>query len=153
MVVQKFENELNTSSPAETQSLAEHLAAQMQPGDILALEGNLAAGKTTFTQGFTHYFQIEEYAASPTFTYMNEYHAGGVTILHIDAYRLKSGAELVGMGFWEYMESGVIALIEWADIVSDILPDDCIRIIFKGGGAHPNDRNISIQSPRALTIS
>lgn len=153
MTAQKFEYVLKTSSPAETQSLAEQLAAQMQPGDILALEGNLAAGKTTFTQGFTRYFHIDEFAASPTFTYMNEYHASGITILHIDAYRLKSGAELVGMGFWGYIESGVIALIEWADIVADILPDDVIRLVFKSNGDDPDQRIITIESPRALTVN
>lgn len=153
MTSTQFVYSLTSSSPEETQAFAQRLASQVLPGDILALEGNLASGKTTFTQGFTEYFQIEEYAASPTFTYMNEYHSRDLTILHIDAYRLKTGKELVEMGFWEYIESGVVALIEWADIVADILPADAIRIVMKGNPENPAFRLITIESPRKLDLN
>lgn len=143
---------VSTNSACESQVVAARLAAQLLSGDIVALEGKLASGKTTFTQGLTQFFKIDEYAASPTFTYMNEYHAGDVTILHIDAYRLKSGSELVGMGFWEYVENGAIAIIEWADIVADILPADVIRLQFQTDDQSQNRRQITITSPRELNL-
>ncbi|MCF7801886.1 MAG: tRNA (adenosine(37)-N6)-threonylcarbamoyltransferase complex ATPase subunit type 1 TsaE [Candidatus Marinimicrobia bacterium] len=143
---------VSTHSASESRDLAARLAAQLQPGDIVALEGDLASGKTTFTQGLTQFFKIDEYAASPTFTYMNEYHAGGVTILHIDAYRLNSGSELIGMGFWEYVENDAIAIIEWADIVADILPAEVIRLQFQRDDQVQNQRHITITSPRKLDL-
>ncbi|MCF7796984.1 MAG: tRNA (adenosine(37)-N6)-threonylcarbamoyltransferase complex ATPase subunit type 1 TsaE [Lentisphaeria bacterium] len=148
-----FKSKVSTNSVAETQALAARLAAKLLPGDIVALEGELASGKTTFTQGLTQYFSIDEYAASPTFTYMNEYHAENVTILHIDAYRLKSGNELVEMGFWEYVENGAIAVIEWADIVADILPPEIIRLQFRRDDAAQNRRHIIISSLRGLDLT
>ena len=150
--VASFKYALRTTSVTEMQNLARLLAAALQPGDIVALIGNLASGKTTFTQGLTTYFEIEEYASSPTFTYINEYHTAELTLLHIDAYRLHSGAELVDMGFWDYLEQGAIAIIEWADIVADILPDDAIRITLSAVAETPSDRQIEISSPRELNL-
>ena len=153
MTPSEFVYQIKTHSALETQSVAAKLASQILSGDIIALTGNLASGKTTFTQGLTNYFHIDEYAASPTFTYMNEYHAGKYTLLHIDAYRLKSGAELESMGFWEFIEDGAIAIIEWADIVSEILPQGIINISFKADLIHPDLREIVITSPRELDLN
>ncbi len=152
LAVASFKYALRTTSVAEMQNLARILAAALQPGDIVALFGDLASGKTTFTQGLTTYFEIEEYVASPTFTYINEYHTRDLTLLHIDAYRLHSGSELVSMGFWEYLEQGAIAIIEWADIVADILPEDAIRITLSVVADTLSDRQIEISSPRELKL-
>ena len=142
-----------THSPEETNKLAQSLAAQLGPGDILAMSGNLASGKTTFTQGLTSFFDIKEYALSPTFTYINEYHGSQQDIIHIDAYRLNSGEELIEMGIWEYFESGAIVIIEWADIVAGAIPDDALGLSFRAIEGEENGREILIHSPRALELS
>lgn len=142
-----------THSPDETNLLAEKLAAQLKPGDILAMSGNLASGKTTFTQGLTGFFDIKEYALSPTFTYINEYHGKTQDIIHIDAYRLSSGDELVSMGIWDYFDSGAIVIIEWADIVASAIPEDAFGLSFRAIEGEENGREILIHAPRALEIS
>ncbi|MEA3287503.1 MAG: tRNA (adenosine(37)-N6)-threonylcarbamoyltransferase complex ATPase subunit type 1 TsaE [Candidatus Marinimicrobia bacterium] len=139
-----------TQSAAETQMLAKRIAAQLKPGDVLAMSGDLASGKTTFTQGLTAYFEVEEYTLSPTFTYINEYHGKDQDIVHIDAYRLSTGAELISMGIWEYYESGAIIIIEWADIVADAIPADAIGLRFRHVGESGDEREILINSPRVL---
>jgi len=143
----------STRSPEETGQLAQQLAAQLKPGDILAMSGNLASGKTTFTQGLTAYFKIKEYALSPTFTYINEYHSSEQDIVHIDAYRLSSGEELISMGIWEYYDSGAIVIIEWADIVASAIPEGAFGMSFRSIDGEENGREILIQSPRALEIA
>jgi tRNA threonylcarbamoyladenosine biosynthesis protein TsaE len=142
-----------TYSPEETSQLAKKLASQLEPGDILAMTGNLASGKTTFTQGLTTFFDIKEYALSPTFTYINEYHGSRHDIIHIDAYRLNSGEELISMGIWEYFESGAIVIIEWADIVAGAIPEDAIGLSFRVIEGEENGREILIHSPRKLELS
>ncbi len=145
-----YEYHLFTHSPEETIKLATQIAAQLMPGDVLAMQGNLASGKTTFTQGLTAYFEIEEYALSPTFTYINEYHGKSQDVIHIDAYRLNSGEELISMGIWEYYDSGAIIVIEWADIVAEAIPEDAIGMSFRTLSGEANGREILIHSPRPL---
>ncbi|MBC8377052.1 MAG: tRNA (adenosine(37)-N6)-threonylcarbamoyltransferase complex ATPase subunit type 1 TsaE [FCB group bacterium] len=142
-----------THGPEETNQLAQSLAAQLEPGDILAMSGNLASGKTTFTQGLTTFFEIKEYALSPTFTYINEYHGAHQDIIHIDAYRLNSGEELISMGIWEYFDSGAIVIIEWADIVAGAIPEDAFGLSFRVIEGEENGREILIHSPRALELN
>ena len=142
-----------THDPEETHLLAKKLAAQLVSGDILAMSGNLASGKTTFTQGLTAFFDIKEYALSPTFTYINEYHGENQDIIHIDAYRLNSGQELISMGIWDYYESGAIVIIEWADIVAGAIPEDALGLSFRAIEGEENGREILIHSPRILELS
>ena len=141
-----------TRSAAETGRLAAQLAAALRPGDVLAMTGNLASGKTTFTQGIAAWFKVEEYALSPTFTYINEYHGPRQDVIHIDAYRLHSGQELIDMGIWEYYESGAIVIIEWADLVAEAIPADAISLAFRHLAAEPDSREIFIRSPRPLEL-
>lgn len=141
---------LKTRSAAETKDIARRIAIQLQPGDILAMSGDLASGKTTFTQGITAWFNISEYALSPTFTYINEYHGKTQDIIHIDAYRLHNGGELISMGIWEYYESGAIIIIEWADIVADAIPEGAFGLSFRMLENEKNGREILINSPREL---
>ncbi|MCF7825797.1 MAG: tRNA (adenosine(37)-N6)-threonylcarbamoyltransferase complex ATPase subunit type 1 TsaE [Candidatus Marinimicrobia bacterium] len=141
-----------THSAEETSQLAKRLAAHLLPGDILAMTGNLASGKTTFTQGLTSFFEIKEYVLSPTFTYINEYHSEQQDIIHIDAYRLSSGEELIAMGIWEYYDSGAIVIIEWAEIVAKAIPEDAFGLNFRTIEGEENGRDILIHSPRALEL-
>ncbi len=143
---------MKTSSSSETKELAKKLAMQLIPGDVLAMSGNLASGKTTFTQGITAHYEVEEYALSPTFTYINEYHGKTQDIIHIDAYRLNNGEELISMGIWEYYESGAIIIIEWADIVASAIPEDAIGLSFRSVENDENSREIVINAPRELVF-
>ncbi len=143
---------LKTHSSDETKALAGKLAAQLRPGDVLAMSGNLASGKTTFTQGLTAYYQVEEYALSPTFTYINEYHGTSQEIIHIDAYRLSNGQELIAMGIWDYYDSGAIVIIEWADIVAEAIPEDAIGLSFRTVENNDQEREIMINAPRELDL-
>ncbi len=148
-----FTYRFKTYGPEETKGLAKQIAAQLRPGDVLAMIGNLASGKTTFTQGITAWFNIQEYALSPTFTYINEYHAEQLDIIHVDAYRLSSGRELIDMGIWEYYDSGAIVLIEWADIVAEAIPEDAFGLSFRPLEDNEMGREILINAPRALEIN
>jgi len=143
---------VKSNSSNETQALAFRIAGQLVPGDVLAMSGDLASGKTTFTQGLTAYFEVEEYTLSPTFTYINEYHGKTQDIIHIDAYRLNRGDELVGMGIWDYFESGAIVVIEWADIVAEAIPEGTIGLSFRHSEGGDSMREILIDSPRELSI-
>ena len=147
-----YQYRFQTHNPDETHQLAQKLAAQLISGDILAMSGNLASGKTTFTQGLTSFYDIKEYALSPTFTYINEYHGDKQNLVHIDAYRLSSGEELISMGIWEYYESGAIVIIEWADIVAGAIPEDAFGLSFRAIEGEENGREILIHSPRRLDM-
>ena len=143
---------IRTNSAEQTRAAAHKLAEQLMPGDVLAMSGDLASGKTTFTQGISEFFKVEEYALSPTFTYINEYHGKTQEIIHIDAYRLHNGQELIDMGIWEYYESDAIVIIEWADIVAEAVPEDAIGLSFRTVEHNENVREIMINTPRELVL-
>ncbi|MCF7805783.1 MAG: tRNA (adenosine(37)-N6)-threonylcarbamoyltransferase complex ATPase subunit type 1 TsaE [Candidatus Marinimicrobia bacterium] len=120
----------NTNSPEETKELAQRFAKSANPGDIFALYGDLASGKTTFVQGFCEALNVTEPVTSPTFTLINEY-TGRIPVYHFDCYRLESEEELYSLGFEEYFYGDGIVLIEWADRVEGLLPNECIRLFFQ----------------------
>ena len=96
---------------------------------------------------------MAEFALSPTFTYINEYHGPQQELIHIDAYRLHSGQELIDMGIWDYYDSGAIVIIEWADLVADAIPPDAISLEFRHLDTETDARLIFIRSPRPLELS
>ena len=109
-----------TSSPAETIAFAREFAAKLKPGTVIALSGDLGAGKTTFVKGFTGN------ATSPTFTIIHQYPG---SIYHIDLYRLNSAQEAIDIGIEEYLPAtDGITLIEWAEKITPLLPADTIHI-------------------------
>lgn len=136
---------IHTQSPLETGDFARNLASQLKEGDILALQGDLATGKTTFTQALAGFFHIPERAGSPTFTLINEYH-GDKVLYHFDCYRIKRPEELIELGFYEYLDGGGITIIEWADLIRSLLPSETIWLHFEYGEGE-NDRIITIHSP------
>jgi len=119
-------------SPAETQAFAADYAASVEAGTVIALIGNLGTGKTTFTQGFARGLGIVDSVGSPTFKIVSEYTGGRLILNHVDCYRLKNGADFLNIGGEALLnpDSGV-TLIEWADLIADILPENTIRIDFK----------------------
>ncbi|RMH71410.1 MAG: tRNA (adenosine(37)-N6)-threonylcarbamoyltransferase complex ATPase subunit type 1 TsaE [Gemmatimonadetes bacterium] len=116
-----------THSPAETHQWGRQFAKSLVPGTVVALYGELGAGKTHLTQGICAAFNVTEPVTSPTFTLINEYQ-GDLPIYHFDCYRIHSTWELIDMGAEEYFEGEGICLVEWAERVADILPPDTQHI-------------------------
>ncbi|WP_108024172.1 tRNA (adenosine(37)-N6)-threonylcarbamoyltransferase complex ATPase subunit type 1 TsaE [Melghirimyces profundicolus] len=115
-----------THNPEETRNLARHLAPRLRRGDVIALEGDLGAGKTTFTQGLAAGLGIEEPVDSPTFTLIKEYEGGRLPLYHMDVYRLNHPTE--ELGWDEYFYGDGVTLVEWADRIEPMLPGELIRI-------------------------
>ena len=111
------------------------IASKVGKDAVIVLTGELGAGKTKFTEGFLSYFGLENEISSPTFTIVNEYQNEKATIYHFDVYRLSDIDEFYAMGGEEYFTKG-ICIIEWGEIIEDILPKDCIKIEIK---KDPND--------------
>ena len=112
-------------SETETQKIGYEIAKSLSKGDVIAFFGDLGAGKTAFTKGICSYFKIED-VTSPTFTIVNEYY-GNITIYHFDAYRIDSQSWIDG-GFDEYLYNDGVCIIEWAENLMDILPDNTYKI-------------------------
>ena len=96
---------------------------------IICLEGDLGSGKTIFTKGFAQALGIEENITSPTFNIIKEYLNGEMPLYHMDVYRLDGNIE--GVGIEDYFKKGGVVIIEWADMISDILPEERLDIKFK----------------------
>ncbi len=111
------------NTPEETQTWGEALGERVQNGDVIALIGDLGTGKTTLTQGIARGMGITEPVSSPTFALVQEY-MGRLPLFHCDPYRLEDPAALFSFGFEEYFERGGVVVIEWADLISDALPED-----------------------------
>jgi tRNA threonylcarbamoyladenosine biosynthesis protein TsaE len=114
-------------SEAQTRRLGARLALFLQPGDVLALEGNLGSGKTRWVQGVCQGLGVTNTVNSPTFTLVNEYQ-GNYPVYHIDLYRLEAGAELFTIGLEDYLDGSGITFIEWADRAATWLPDDYLTV-------------------------
>jgi tRNA threonylcarbamoyladenosine biosynthesis protein TsaE len=100
------------------------LAAQLGPGDVVALTGGLGAGKTHFTMGLVRGLAGYEDVTSPTFTLVHEYRSGRLPVFHFDFYRMESAAEVTAIGWDEYLDSGGVCVVEWADRFPELLPAD-----------------------------
>lgn len=120
-----------TESTKETKKLGKLLAEELQGGEVLCLDGELGAGKTTFTQGLLQGLKIKGPYTSPTFVIMKEYKLkGSMTVYHIDAYRIGPD-DLLGLGWKEIITNKqAITIIEWSNRVKKILPKKCLKITF-----------------------
>ncbi|GGA76291.1 tRNA (adenosine(37)-N6)-threonylcarbamoyltransferase complex ATPase subunit type 1 TsaE [Ornithinibacillus halotolerans] len=119
---------VETSSEKETIALAEKLATLLKPGDVITLEGDLGAGKTTFTKGIAKGLGITRTLSSPTFTIIKEYE-GRVPLYHMDVYRLEGTEEDIGLE--EYFHGNGISVVEWAQFIEDFLPENKLNITIK----------------------
>lgn len=118
-------NRIETNSEEQTKLLAEKIATLLKPGDVLTLEGDLGAGKTTFTKGIATGLGISRTLSSPTFTIVKEYE-GTIPLYHMDVYRLEGSDE--DIGFDEYFHGNGIAVVEWAQFIEDYLPLERLNI-------------------------
>ena len=113
-----------------TIALGKKIGQQLVAGDVLVLDGDLGAGKTTFTKGLAAGLEIPDIIKSPTFTIIHEYQDGRLPLYHMDAYRLENvGAE--DLGLEEYFDGDGVSVVEWAEFVEDELPADFLAIHFK----------------------
>lgn len=119
---------LSSSSPSQTQRWGERIAALLQGGDVIALEGDLGAGKTTFTQGLAHGLGVEGVVNSPTFTIIKEYE-GRIPLFHMDVYRVHH--EFEDLGFDEYFYGSGVTVVEWASLIRSALPLHFLDIYIK----------------------
>ena len=117
-----------TNSAAETKALGEKLASRLKAGDVVALEGELGAGKSELARGIARGLGVTETVTSPSFTILNVYESGRCPLYHFDWYRLESEEELYELGMDEYLGGDGIAVIEWAERCPEAVPENVLRI-------------------------
>lgn len=128
----------------DTINFAMKFAKDLKKGDIVVLTGELGCGKTKFTQGVLKYFGLENEISSPTFTIVNEYKNDDINIYHFDVYRLEDCDEFYAIGGEDYFEDG-ICIIEWGELIEDILPKKHIKISFKKLESNLDYRELTIE--------
>jgi tRNA threonylcarbamoyladenosine biosynthesis protein TsaE len=115
-----------------TKAVATAIAKTLLPGDVLLLDGDLGAGKTTFTQGLARAMGVGEAVTSPTFALVRSYPtAFGVELIHVDVYRLETVADIVALGLPEMLEDGAVAVIEWGEKAAPVLGPEHLNIRFE----------------------
>ena len=117
----------------DTEEFGMKLASSLKPGDIVALIGDLGTGKTTLTKYIGKGLGVTENIDSPTFNIVKEHKSGIIPLFHFDVYRLSSGDELLDIGADEYFYSDGVCIIEWADIVADVVPEKAKVILIEYG--------------------
>lgn len=133
-----------SKSEQDTISYAENFAKALQLGDIVVLTGELGSGKTKFVEGVLKHFNLEDEISSPTFTIVNEYTSDKINIYHFDVYRLEDSDEFYAMGGDEYFSKG-ICLIEWGEIIEDILPKPYTKVVFSKDNSNEEYRKLDIK--------
>lgn len=129
-------------SPDETLALAEKLASRLTGGEVIAFTGGMGMGKTTFTRGLAIGLGAGDVASSPTFVLLNEYR-GRLYLEHFDMYRIETWEDLQSTGFFDYLDTDRVLVIEWSENIEGALPDKVIRVKMEAGPAE-NQRSITI---------
>ena len=122
---------IETNSPEETFRVGKELGEKAYAGQVFTLTGDLGVGKTVFTQGLAKGLGIEEPVNSPTFTIVQEYDGGRLPFYHFDVYRIGDIEEMEEVGFDDYVMGEGVSLIEWADLIREILPDKRTEILIE----------------------
>ena len=120
-----------TNSAEETYRLGETFGKHALPGQIYTLKGDLGVGKTVFTQGFAAGLEIKEPVNSPTFTIIQEYDEGRLPFYHFDVYRIGDVEEMDEIGYEDYFFGQGVCLIEWAELITEIIPAERIPIVIE----------------------
>lgn len=123
-------NTLTVTSADQTMAIGEKLAPLLAPRDLILLDGDLGAGKTTFTKGLGKGLGIKRPIKSPTFTIIREYQSGRIPLYHMDVYRLEQGGG-DDLGLDEYFNGDGVNVVEWSKFVADQIPANYLRIIFR----------------------
>ena len=127
----------------ETEKFGIDFASSLKAGSVVALIGPLGAGKTTLAKAIAKGLGVTETLTSPTFTIVQEYESGRLPLYHFDVYRVSDADELFEMGFEEYLHKGGVCLIEWADLIEDMLPEKTVTIKLDYGDEE-NERILEI---------
>ena len=135
---------IESRSPEETHAVGVALAERLGRGDVVALTGELGAGKTCFAQGLARGLGVTGRVVSPTFVLVNEYR-GRIPVHHVDAYRTESLTELLDLGLDELFSGDGVTVVEWADKLLPLLPARAIHVHIEGVGDEP--RIITIRHP------
>lgn len=122
---------IESNSPEETFRVGKELGERAYAGQVFALTGDLGVGKTVFTQGLAKGLGIDEPVNSPTFTIVQEYDGGRLPFYHFDVYRIGDIEEMEEVGFDDYVMGEGVSLIEWADLIREILPDKRTEILIE----------------------
>ena len=138
---------IETNSPDETENLGRKLASNAEPSQVFTLIGDLGVGKTVFTQGFAKGLDITEPITSPTFTIIQVYDEGRLPFYHFDVYRIGDIEEMDEIGYEDYIYSDGISLIEWANLIQEILPEHYTKVTIEKNLEKGFDyRKITIES-------
>jgi tRNA threonylcarbamoyladenosine biosynthesis protein TsaE len=133
-----------SKSENDTKQLAKFIASNLNNGNTIVLSGDLGSGKTKFTEGFLSYFNLEDEISSPTFTIVNEYETNdNKKIFHFDTYRLEDSNEFIDSIGTDYFENG-ICIIEWGNIIKDVLPKNTVNIEIEKDNSNENIRIFKI---------
>lgn len=122
---------IETYSPEETKNAAKEIALNCRPGQIYCLDGDLGVGKTLFSQGFAEGLDIREPVSSPTFTIVQIYDEGRLNLYHFDVYRIGDVSEMDEIGYEDYFYGDGVCLIEWSNLVEEIIPPEAIHIVIE----------------------
>ncbi len=137
-----------TNSPEETFALAKGLGEKCSSGDIYCLDGDLGVGKTLFSQGFAKGLGFTGYVNSPTFTIIQPYEGGRLDMYHFDVYRIGDVSEMDEIGYEDYFYGEGVCLIEWAEMISEIIPSEAVHILIeKDMDKGENYRRITLETP------
>lgn len=135
----------HATNELETKKLAAELAKWLEPGDLILLEGDLGAGKTTFTKGLATGLGIKRIIKSPTYTIIREYLDGRLPLYHMDVYRLEETGGM-DLGLEEYFEGDGVSIVEWAKFIPEDLPSEYLQVKLEPTGVDLMERNILISA-------
>lgn len=131
MIGEKNMKEYITNSAQETFELGRAIAESIEPGSVITLNGDLGTGKTVFSQGFASGLGIDDNVNSPTFTIIQIYEDGRMPLYHFDVYRIGDVSEMDEIGYEDYFYGDGVCLIEWAELIEEILPENRIDIFIE----------------------
>lgn len=123
--------EFTVSTIEETLNIGKQVGSLAKSGDIICLTGDLGTGKTHMSKGIAEGLGITEHITSPTFNIVNEYHSGRLNLYHFDVYRVNDPDEIYAIGFDEYIFGNGVSLIEWANYIEEIIPNEYLYINIK----------------------
>lgn len=140
-----MEKLLHIASEKETERIGEAIGQAAEPGTVVALIGDLGTGKTTLTKSIARGLGVTETVTSPTFNIIREYKTGRIPLYHFDVYRIGDPDEMFELGYEEYFYGDGICVVEWADIIEELLPEDAVIIRIERG-ADEEEREYRIES-------
>ena len=138
-----MQSEYIVNSVEETWKLAEEFAGELKPGDVVCLEGDLGAGKTTFTQGLAAHLGAKRAVTSPTFCLVVEHPTSRFLLVHMDLYRLHDADDVLTIGWEDYLARGAVLFVEWPDRAGELIPPGARHVRFEHLPDSPDSRRIS----------